>query len=501
VVEDSRLVAGHGLCAGFALPLFVGDTCVAVLEFVSSVPCFAATDTLAILAAAVAKLGLTAPLTPALASVAHGVGDSGALLHHLAAAFALPLAQLWTPNRQSWLTTRGCAHAVADPAHAALRAVCAERALPQGASIAGLAAACAAPLWVARRGELRPSADPFAPMHALMGDSSGGTLALPLCGACVLEFQLPSGCDQLSLVAHILEFALSKAPHLICIDGSDIASLRSLAARPVPPAALLLAGAQAAAPALAQSFFHPFLLRSALAPPPGVAAVFSQVVSVSAVLDAEPPSESDEFGRKGASDISATQLRALFHLPLRTAAARLGVCPSTVKTACRTHGIPRWPYRSIAKLSANASRLQQAVASIEAVHPSATGLMDGYVTIATHHSHPTQRSGRGEARKPPVRGVGTKRKGGKRRWEEVAVAPLSPLTVPAMDENAAVRLLSSLKGKGTAVDAPSFMDNPQLLLSPTVGGDASMWGVTPGRKGDGQALTPVPPWLFSPPSN
>ena len=38
-------------------------------------------------------------------------------------------------------------------------------------------------------------------------------------------------------------------------------------------------------------------------------------------------------------------LSAQFHLPLMQAARVLGICPTSVKTACRKFGVDRWPYR------------------------------------------------------------------------------------------------------------------------------------------------------------
>lgn len=40
-----------------------------------------------------------------------------------------------------------------------------------------------------------------------------------------------------------------------------------------------------------------------------------------------------------------------FHLGLKEAAAELGVAPTTLKRVCRRLGIPRWPRRTLQKLS------------------------------------------------------------------------------------------------------------------------------------------------------
>jgi hypothetical protein len=44
-------------------------------------------------------------------------------------------------------------------------------------------------------------------------------------------------------------------------------------------------------------------------------------------------------------------LQAQFGLGLKEAAANMGICATTLKRACRRHGIKRWPRRQIAKLS------------------------------------------------------------------------------------------------------------------------------------------------------
>lgn len=40
-------------------------------------------------------------------------------------------------------------------------------------------------------------------------------------------------------------------------------------------------------------------------------------------------------------------LEALFHLPIGTAAKRLGLGVTILKRACRTLGVERWPYRKV----------------------------------------------------------------------------------------------------------------------------------------------------------
>ena len=43
--------------------------------------------------------------------------------------------------------------------------------------------------------------------------------------------------------------------------------------------------------------------------------------------------------------INYDRLERLFHLPLREAACEVGLCPTTLKKACRSFGMERWPFR------------------------------------------------------------------------------------------------------------------------------------------------------------
>ena len=43
-------------------------------------------------------------------------------------------------------------------------------------------------------------------------------------------------------------------------------------------------------------------------------------------------------------------IQAQFGVGLREAAANLRICPTTLKRACRRHGITRWPRRQLARL-------------------------------------------------------------------------------------------------------------------------------------------------------
>lgn len=50
-------------------------------------------------------------------------------------------------------------------------------------------------------------------------------------------------------------------------------------------------------------------------------------------------------------NLSFSDLKAHFGYGLKEAAARLGICPTTLKRACRRNGITRWPCRQITKLN------------------------------------------------------------------------------------------------------------------------------------------------------
>lgn len=50
-------------------------------------------------------------------------------------------------------------------------------------------------------------------------------------------------------------------------------------------------------------------------------------------------------------NLTFNQLKDQFGYGLKEAAGRLGICPTTLKRACRRNGIDRWPCRQIAKLN------------------------------------------------------------------------------------------------------------------------------------------------------
>jgi hypothetical protein len=62
--------------------------------------------------------------------------------------------------------------------------------------------------------------------------------------------------------------------------------------------------------------------------------------------------------RKGAGNpgkpgvrLTLADLQSQFGVGLKEAAARLGICPTTLKRACRRHGIQRWPRRQLQKVN------------------------------------------------------------------------------------------------------------------------------------------------------
>lgn len=56
-------------------------------------------------------------------------------------------------------------------------------------------------------------------------------------------------------------------------------------------------------------------------------------------------------------------LRPLFHLSLREASERLGMCSTSLKRECRKLGIKRWPYRQIKKYKASLQRMERSLSS------------------------------------------------------------------------------------------------------------------------------------------
>eukprot|EP00887_Chlorella_sp_A99_P004335 scaffold15.g4335.t1 len=76
--------------------------------------------------------------------------------------------------------------------------------------------------------------------------------------------------------------------------------------------------------------------------------------------DYEAPAKSG----KGATSKPGVRLRledlqSQFGVGLKEAAARLGICPTTLKRACRRHGIQRWPRRQLQKVNKALDEMEQ----------------------------------------------------------------------------------------------------------------------------------------------
>ncbi|DAZ98140.1 TPA: hypothetical protein N0F65_003126 [Lagenidium giganteum] len=56
---------------------------------------------------------------------------------------------------------------------------------------------------------------------------------------------------------------------------------------------------------------------------------------------------------------TVAELQEYYHLPLKTAATRLGICEAALKRICRRNRIRKWPYRKLASVLRRMSDLQQ----------------------------------------------------------------------------------------------------------------------------------------------
>jgi hypothetical protein len=65
-------------------------------------------------------------------------------------------------------------------------------------------------------------------------------------------------------------------------------------------------------------------------------------------------------------------LQSQFGVGLKEAANRLGICPTTLKRACRRHGIQRWPRRQLLKLSKAIDQIN-ATGTVKGAEPGAPG--------------------------------------------------------------------------------------------------------------------------------
>ncbi|TVU42582.1 hypothetical protein EJB05_08999 [Eragrostis curvula] len=72
----------------------------------------------------------------------------------------------------------------------------------------------------------------------------------------------------------------------------------------------------------------------------------------------------------------ATQLsdvKPLFHLQIRDAAAALGISESSLKSFCRKNGIPRWPGKKVRSLTKKIKKLAMEAAARQAALPGEAG--------------------------------------------------------------------------------------------------------------------------------
>ncbi|KAK9816787.1 hypothetical protein WJX72_005105 [[Myrmecia] bisecta] len=88
--------------------------------------------------------------------------------------------------------------------------------------------------------------------------------------------------------------------------------------------------------------------------------------------------------------LSLQELEARYGLGLRDAAASLRICPTTLKRACRRHGITRWPRRQLAKMGrSRSSTLDQSQGTsggssepLSFPHEPGTPASTGYASLA-----------------------------------------------------------------------------------------------------------------------
>lgn len=66
-------------------------------------------------------------------------------------------------------------------------------------------------------------------------------------------------------------------------------------------------------------------------------------------------SKSKQEGRKGETGIDV--LCKYFHLPIKEASDVLGICPTSLKKICRTHGLQRWPHRRVKSVEVKMARV------------------------------------------------------------------------------------------------------------------------------------------------
>ena len=70
---------------------------------------------------------------------------------------------------------------------------------------------------------------------------------------------------------------------------------------------------------------------------------------------AGPPASADPAPGWQPAAISLEELSECMHMPLKMVAQEKGICLTTLKKACRMHGIKRWPFRKLRSIERAAS--------------------------------------------------------------------------------------------------------------------------------------------------
>ncbi|KAG7376726.1 hypothetical protein PHYPSEUDO_012842 [Phytophthora pseudosyringae] len=72
--------------------------------------------------------------------------------------------------------------------------------------------------------------------------------------------------------------------------------------------------------------------------------------------EAEDPTHSRKRRQRIHFDVQ--QLQTVYHLPLKTAAERLGICEAALKRICRRNRIHKWPYRQLSSVRRRIAELK-----------------------------------------------------------------------------------------------------------------------------------------------